>query len=64
MLSVLRLYNIVDGMINEYRAFGGMRLGSRNQNTHTKPARLPLCPPQISHDLTWVQTLATTGGKL
>jgi hypothetical protein len=28
-------------------------LAGGNQSTRRKPATLPLCPPQIPHDLTW-----------
>jgi hypothetical protein len=37
----------------EYREVGGMRIGRGNQSTRRKPAPVPLCPPQIPHDLTW-----------
>jgi hypothetical protein len=32
--------------------FGGMMIGKRNRSTRRKPAPVPLCPPQIPHDLT------------
>jgi hypothetical protein len=32
-LSVFRLYSIIDRMINEYGAVGGMRIGGGNQST-------------------------------
>jgi hypothetical protein len=31
--------------------FGGMMIGSRKRSTRKKPAPVPLCPPQIQHDL-------------
>jgi hypothetical protein len=34
-------------------AFGGMRIGKGNRNIRRKTAEVPLCPPQIPHDLTW-----------
>jgi hypothetical protein len=34
-------------------AVGGMIIGKRNLNTRRKSAPVPLCPPQIPHDLTW-----------
>jgi hypothetical protein len=37
-------------MIDEYGAFGGIRIGRRNQSTWRKPALVPPCPPQILHD--------------
>jgi hypothetical protein len=42
------LYQI-DG--DDYGAVGGMRIGRGNRSTRRKPAPLPLCPPQIPHDL-------------
>jgi hypothetical protein len=36
--------------------FGGMMIGRRNRNTRRKPAPVPLCPPQIPHDLTGRET--------
>jgi hypothetical protein len=33
------------------RAVSGMRIGRGNRSTWRKPARMPLCPPQIPHDL-------------
>jgi hypothetical protein len=32
--------------------FGGMMVGKGNRSTQRKPAPVPLCPPQIPHDLT------------
>jgi hypothetical protein len=43
-------------MINEYGAFGGIRIDRGNRSTRRKPAPIPLCPPQTPHDLTWVLT--------
>jgi hypothetical protein len=45
-------------MINDddYGAVGGMRVGRGNRSTRKKPAPVPLCPPQIPHDLTWDRT--------
>jgi hypothetical protein len=39
-------------------AVGGMRTGRGNRSTRRNHAAMPLCPPQIPHDLTWAQTLA------
>jgi hypothetical protein len=39
-------------MIDEYGAFGGMRIGRKNSNASKKPAPVPLGLPQIPHDLT------------
>jgi hypothetical protein len=40
-----------------------MRLGRGNQSTQRKPAPVPLCPPQIPHDLTWTQSQAAAVGS-
>jgi hypothetical protein len=32
--------------------FGGMVIGRGNRSNRRKPAPVPLCPPQIPHDLT------------
>jgi hypothetical protein len=45
-------------MIDECEAVGGMRIGKGNRSIRRKPAPVPLCPPQISHDLTWDRTRA------
>jgi hypothetical protein len=37
---------------DDYGAVGGMRIGRGNRSTQRKPAPVPLCPPQIPHDLT------------
>jgi hypothetical protein len=36
---------------------------TRVTKVHIKPAQVPLCPPQISHDLTWTRTLAAAVGS-
>jgi hypothetical protein len=38
---------------DDYGAVGGMRIGRGNRSTRRKPAPVPLCPPQMPHDLTW-----------
>jgi hypothetical protein len=43
--------------------FGGMRIGRENRNTRRKPAPLPHCPPQNSHDLAWDRTQAAAMGS-
>jgi hypothetical protein len=42
---------------DECGAVSGMRIGRENRSARRKPAPLPLCPPQIQHNLTWVRTL-------
>jgi hypothetical protein len=37
-------------------ATGGMKIGKGNRRPRRKPAPVPLCPPQIPHDLTRAQT--------
>jgi hypothetical protein len=37
---------------DEYGAVSGMRIGKENRSARRKPALVPLCPPQIPHDLT------------
>jgi hypothetical protein len=48
---------------DECGAASGMRIGRENQSTRRKPATVPLCPPQIPHDLTWAWTQAATVGS-
>jgi hypothetical protein len=43
---------------DECGAVGGMRIGRGNLSTRRKPVLVPLCPPQIPHDLTWTRTRA------
>jgi hypothetical protein len=51
---------MIDG---DYGAVGGMRIGRGNRSTRRKPAPVPLCPPQIPHDLTWDRTRAAAVGN-
>jgi hypothetical protein len=39
-------------------AISGMKTGRGNRSTRRTPAPMPLCPPQISHDLFRARTLA------
>jgi hypothetical protein len=50
-------------MIDERGAVGGMKIGRGNRSTRRKPATVPLCPPQIPHDLTWARTRAAAVGS-
>jgi hypothetical protein len=50
-------------MTDEYGAFGAMRNGKGDWSTRRKHAPVPLCPPQIQHDLTWGRTQATAAGS-
>jgi hypothetical protein len=42
-----------DDDCDEYGAVGGMRIVRGNPSIRRKLAPLPLCTPQIPHDLTW-----------
>jgi hypothetical protein len=48
---------------DECGAVGGLRIGGGNRNTQKEPAPVPLCPPQIPHDLTWAWTRAVAMGS-
>jgi hypothetical protein len=48
---------------DECGAVGGMRIGRGNLSTRRKPALVPLCPPQIPHDLARARTRATAVGN-
>jgi hypothetical protein len=48
---------------DDYGAAGGMRIVRGNRSTRRKPASVPLCPPQIPHDLTWGLTRAAAVGS-
>jgi hypothetical protein len=60
--SVLKVYSVNDTTINECAAVHGMRTSRENQSAQRKPVPVPLCPPQIPHDLTWDQTQAAMVG--
>jgi hypothetical protein len=36
---------------DDYGAVGGMRIGRGNRSSRRKPAPVPVCSPQIPHDL-------------
>jgi hypothetical protein len=44
-------------------AMGGMKIGRGNRSSQRKPAPVPLCPPQIPHDLTRARTRAAAVGS-
>jgi hypothetical protein len=48
---------------DDYGAVCGMRIGRGIRSTRRKPAPVPLCPPQIPHDLTWDRTRAAAVGS-
>jgi hypothetical protein len=43
-------------------AIGGMQIDRGNRSTRRKPAPVPLCSPQIPHDLTRARTRAAAVG--
>jgi hypothetical protein len=44
-------------------AIGGMRIGRGNQRTGRELSPVPLCPPQIPHDLTRARARAAAVGS-
>jgi hypothetical protein len=48
---------------DERGAVDGMRISKGNRSTRRKSAPMPLCPPQIPHDLTWDRSLAASVGS-
>jgi hypothetical protein len=48
---------------DDYEAVGGMRIDRGYRSTRRKPAPVPLCPPQIPHDLTLDRTRAAAVGS-
>jgi hypothetical protein len=44
-------------------AISGMRIGRENRTTRRKTAPVPLCPPQIPHDLTRARTRVVAVGS-
>jgi hypothetical protein len=51
---------IGDGNCGE---IGGMKIDRGNRSTRRKLAPAPLCPPQIPHDYTRIQTRAAAVGS-
>jgi hypothetical protein len=47
---------------DEFGAVNGMRIGRGNRSTPRKPTPVPLCLPQIPHDLTCARTGAAAVG--
>jgi hypothetical protein len=48
---------------DECGAIGGMRIGRRNWSTRRKLAPVPLCPPQIPHDMILARTRTAAVGS-
>jgi hypothetical protein len=65
-LALRPLFDLVyqPRMIDDYEcdAVDG-RSGRGNLNTRRKPASVPLCSPQVPHDLTWARTWAAAVGS-
>jgi hypothetical protein len=48
---------------DESGAVGGMRIVRGYWSTRRKPAPMPLCTPQIPHDLSWARAQAAAVGR-
>jgi hypothetical protein len=60
---VQRLHSIDDRMINECGEVGGIIIGSGNRRTRRNSVPVPLCPPQISQELTTDRARAAAVGR-
>jgi hypothetical protein len=60
LTGLLYLLRIDD---DECGTVGGMRIGRGSRSNRRKHAPVPLCPPQIPHDLTWARTRAAAVGN-
>jgi hypothetical protein len=49
---IVLLYQLRMIYDDECGAVGGMIIGRGSRSTRRKPSQVPLCPPQIPHDLT------------
>jgi hypothetical protein len=47
----------------DFGAIGGIKIGRGNRSARRKRAPVPLCPPQLPHDLTCVRTRVTAVGS-
>jgi hypothetical protein len=61
LISLLYQPRMIDD--DERGAVGGMSIGRGNRSTLRKLAPVPLCPPQIPRDLTWVRNRTAHCGK-
>jgi hypothetical protein len=50
-------------MVNDECGSVAEMLGKGNRSTRRKSAPLPLCPPQIPHDMTRARPLAASAGS-
>jgi hypothetical protein len=58
------LYQLQMIDVDDCGAIGGMQIVRGNRSIQRKPASVPLCPPQIPHDLNRTRTRATAVGGL
>jgi hypothetical protein len=63
LIGLLYQPGMIDGD-DECEAFSGMRISKGNRSTRRKPTSVPLCSPQIPHDLTWARTRAAGSLRL
>jgi hypothetical protein len=61
LFGLLYQPRVIDG--DDCGAIGKMRIGRGNWSTRRNPAPVPLCPPQIPHNLTWARTQAAEVGS-
>jgi hypothetical protein len=62
--GLVRLSLLGTSMIDdECGAVGGMRICRESRSTRRKPLPVPLCQPQIPHELTWDRTRSATVGS-
>jgi hypothetical protein len=64
LFGLLYQPQMTDDNNDDCGVIGGMRINRRNRSTRRKPAPVPLCPPQIPHDLTRARTRAAAVGSL
>jgi hypothetical protein len=62
LIGLLYQPRIIDD--DECGAVGGISIGRGSRSTRRKPAPVPLCIPQIPHDLSWARTRAAAMGSM
>jgi hypothetical protein len=62
LFDLLYQYQMIDDD-DDCGAIGGMQSDRGNRSTRRKPVPVPLCPPQIPHDLTRARTRAASVGN-
>jgi hypothetical protein len=63
VLSVSKLYSFDDGVIKEYGAVKGMKIGRGNRSTQRKSAPVLLYATQVLHDMILESKPDRRGGK-